>query len=246
MATVIQTMKIKTSELCDFHAHILPSADHGSTSCEISRRQLELARACGVSRVVATPHFYPQKMNVSDFIKKRDDAYNTLEPFIPAGMSVVPGAEVLLCENMEKLPDLKKLCVGNSDIMLLELPYTDLGPSFLYTALAIMDQGVRVVLAHAERYEFSYVNEFVSYGAKIQINSGSLSKLLGVSKEIINWFESEAVVAIGTDIHGPDKNAYKSFLRAQNKIKRYLPFVEKSSNAMWNDMTLSKVPNMTP
>lgn len=241
MVMVIQIMKIKTSELCDFHAHILPSADHGSTSCEISQRQLELARDCGVSRIVATPHFYPQKMSVSEYIARRDASYLALQPFIPEGIIVVPGAEVLLCENMENLPDLHRLCLGNSNIMLLELPYTDLGANFLYTTLAIMEQGIQIVLAHAERYEYSYINEFISYGAKIQVNSRAVSRLLGVEKSILSWLNNDAVVAIGTDIHGPDIKVYQSFLKAQSKLKKFLPYIKECSDSMWDSMVADAV-----
>ncbi len=233
MATEILTMKIKMNDLCDFHAHILPGADHGSSSCENSSCQLELARKCGVSRIVATPHFYPQRTSVSDFVRRRDTAYNSILNILPEGISVVPGAEVLLCENMEKLPDLPKLCIGKSNIMLLELPYTDLGSSYLYTMSAIMERGFEIVLAHAERYEFSYVNEFVSFGAKIQLNASSLCRFFGIEKNILNWLENGSVIALGSDIHGASPKAYNHFVRAQKRISKYIPYIKDYSDRMW-------------
>ena len=231
-------MKIKMSDLCDFHAHILPGADHGSSSCENSRRQLELAKECGVSRIVATPHFYPQRTSVSDFLRRRDAAYAALDSVLPETIDVVPGAEVLLCENMEKLPDLHKLCIGKSNIMLLELPYTDLGSGYLYTVPAIIERGIEIVLAHAERYEHSYVNEFVSFGAKIQINASSLCGFFGVDKNVLKWLDSNSVVAIGSDIHGADRRAYKCFEHAKKKIKKFIPYIKECSDRMWDCFTL--------
>jgi len=227
-------MRTKKSDLCDFHAHILPGADHGSSSCDNSIRQLIMAEECGVSRIVATPHFYPQRKSVADFLKRRDAAYSSILPFVPKGMNIALGAEVLLCENMENLPDLEKLCIGKSNVILLELPYTDLGETFLGTANAIMDKGITIILAHAERYEYSYVNEFVSFGAKIQLNATSLTGFFGIDKNIMNWLDSGAVVALGSDIHGADKRAYKSFLRSQKKISKYIQYIKDSSDEMWS------------
>ncbi|MEE3459824.1 MAG: CpsB/CapC family capsule biosynthesis tyrosine phosphatase, partial [Candidatus Faecousia sp.] len=42
--------------MIDFHAHILPGADHGSDGLETSLRQLALAEEAGVDTIVATPH----------------------------------------------------------------------------------------------------------------------------------------------------------------------------------------------
>ena len=76
---VLQTMiKTKKIDICDFHAHILPNADHGSSSVQNSVFQLSMAGKCGVSRIVATPHFYPHKESVCDFVKRRNESYKEL------------------------------------------------------------------------------------------------------------------------------------------------------------------------
>ena len=52
----------------DFHAHVLPHADHGSTSVESSIKQIEEAKKAEVDFIVATPHFYPNKHNLYSFL----------------------------------------------------------------------------------------------------------------------------------------------------------------------------------
>ena len=48
-------------DIVDFHAHVLPCADHGSSSVSTSLSQLSYAKGAGVKRIIATPHFYPHK-----------------------------------------------------------------------------------------------------------------------------------------------------------------------------------------
>lgn len=43
----------------DFHSHILPKADHGSESVEMSLMQLYCAEKAGVDTIVATPPLLP-------------------------------------------------------------------------------------------------------------------------------------------------------------------------------------------
>ena len=78
--------------MVDFHAHILPGADHGSRSLETSLTQIKLANECGVDKIIATPHFYPDKISLERFLDIREAAYQTLSPHIDAS-SIRLGAE---------------------------------------------------------------------------------------------------------------------------------------------------------
>lgn len=49
----------------DYHAHILPGCDHGSSSVAMSLKQIDMAKAAGIKTICATPHFYPHKESVS-------------------------------------------------------------------------------------------------------------------------------------------------------------------------------------
>ena len=73
-------------DIPDFHAHILPGADHGSDSSKTSLAQLRLAADAGVKRVVATPHFYPNSHTVKDFLAKREASYQRLKSKLEPGM----------------------------------------------------------------------------------------------------------------------------------------------------------------
>ena len=45
----------------DFHSHILPDMDDGSRCAEDSLKMLRMEAEQGVTRVVATPHFYAHR-----------------------------------------------------------------------------------------------------------------------------------------------------------------------------------------
>lgn len=46
------------STIIDFHSHVLPGIDDGSSSLDESVAMLYMAQAQGISQVIATPHFY--------------------------------------------------------------------------------------------------------------------------------------------------------------------------------------------
>lgn len=41
----------------DYHAHILPGCDHGSSSVDMSLKQMDMAKEAGIQTICATPHF---------------------------------------------------------------------------------------------------------------------------------------------------------------------------------------------
>ena len=64
--------------MIDFHSHILPGIDDGSKSVEMSIKMLRREAQQGISRVVATPHFYPQTDNPERFLRRRAEAERIL------------------------------------------------------------------------------------------------------------------------------------------------------------------------
>ena len=216
--------------LIDFHAHVIPWADHGSSSLETSLFQLSSAHNAGIDTVVATPHFYPQYENAERFIARRNDCYNHLkEQLTDSHAKVRLGAEVLICDNIESMPGLDTLCIEGTNVLLLELPFTDFSDSFVYSVKSLIKQGYTVVLAHADRYDSDNIDRLVYAGAKIQLNADSLSKLF-VQGHLKEWIENDRVIAIGSDIHGSDEKAYKRFNKAIKRLGEKANFVFASTS----------------
>ena len=224
--------------MVDFHAHILPGADHGSRSLETSLTQIKLANECGVDKIIATPHFYPDKISLERFLDIREAAYQTLSPHIDAS-SIRLGAEVLICDNIQNLPGLEKLCLFGSRTLLLELPFNYFDKKYKYIISDLVKDGYEVILAHADRYVEENINLLLEYGAKIQLNADSLDVFFK-RKQLYSWMEQGVVVALGSDIHGEDKKAYKRFVSAMKKMGEHLPFVERASEEIWHKLSVYK------
>ena len=58
----------------DFHTHILPGIDDGSASVEESIELLKAEAAQGITKVVATPHFYANYDSPERFLERRAKA----------------------------------------------------------------------------------------------------------------------------------------------------------------------------
>lgn len=198
----------------DFHAHILPGADHGCRSQEENRRQLALAREVKVDLVVATPHFYPHKESLEHFLEKRKQACMQLEERERSMVRI--GAEVFVCHGMERLPQIEKLCIEDTDIILLEMPDGSWSTDLLDTVVEIQNtRGLRVVLAHVDRYDKRGIQQLFDQGICGQVNAEALSSLF-VKKHLKDWIWNGDIVALGSDIHGV-KNGYHDF----SKVKKF-------------------------
>jgi len=58
--------------MIDFHSHILPKLDDGSSSSDESCKLLRCLATQGVESVVATPHFYADNESVERFLARRN------------------------------------------------------------------------------------------------------------------------------------------------------------------------------
>ena len=130
---------------------------------------------------------------------------------------IVQGAEVLICDSIEKLPRIKDLCVEGTNVLLLELPFTDFDMRYKVSVRELIKQGINVVIAHADRYDKKNIEHLISEGAKIQLNANSLTGLF-VKKHLYGWIDAGLVVALGSDIHNKNKKAYKDFSSAMKRI----------------------------
>jgi protein-tyrosine phosphatase len=226
-------MKKQTVDLVDFHSHILPGVDHGCSSPEVAKLQLSFAKKYGVSRIIATSHFYPHIHNIDSFLQKRNKAFEIISEIdLPDMPEILLGSEVFICENLQNLEGLENLCIAGTRVILLELPYVNDTVDCVKTVNELIERGFTIVLAHADRYLASEIDKLIDIGVKIQLNADALCKLF-IRPAIRRWLQMGVVVGIGSDIHKKDKSAYSRFDRAKRRISKYLQSIADASDAIW-------------
>ena len=216
-------------ELIDFHAHILPDADHGSDGRRTSTEQLKMIAEAGVKTVIATPHFYPHRHTVESFLDRRRRAYGDLsEISVEGAPTVLLGAEVLVCEGLSRMDDLQRLTVRGTDTVLLEMPMKAWTSSLLDTVEEIYNSDLTPVMAHIDRYPRRAVEELLEIGVVAQLNADSLCRFFD-RRKLFRYVEDGRVVAIGSDLHGAKKGGYTKFTSACKYLGDALPEIMKRS-----------------
>lgn len=208
----------------DFHTHVLPSLDHGSSSVSQSLRQLARIGEAKVKTLCATSHFYPHATTVDAFLDARREACEKLISATEGPRPhIILGAEVLICEGLEDMYGLEKLCFEGTNLLLLELPLgiKSISADMYETVFAIRDMGFTPVLAHVDRYPRELIAPLVCEGIYAQVNAENVSKLL-MPGHIKTWIEEGFVVAIGSDYH-------YAFPKG---VEAYERFADKRSNLM--------------
>jgi len=195
----------------DFHAHILPQADHGSDSLETSLTQLAAAEKAGIGLIAATSHYYPDRPHSDSFFQRRQHAAQQLRAAYHGPIEIRLGAEVFLCEGMQNHPRLHELAIEGTDDILIEMPSGGGWPQRLLDSLyAIGDEGLTVILAHVERYPAHDVDELLSSGLWGQVNVGSMIPMLKRLR-LQKLLDRGQVVAFGSDVHGAGSTAYDDY-----------------------------------
>ena len=230
-------MDNKSVDLVDFHSHILPGADHGSSSVETTLAQLEIASRYGQKRIIATPHFYPHRHTLNSFIQRRNSAVESMLSKKGSLPEVKIGAEVLLCEGFERFEGIESLCLPGTKSILIELPFVDFREEYCDAITSIIECGFDVILAHADRYPKENIERLISVGvSKLQLNAESLVTFFK-KKHLFSWIEKGLVVALGSDIHGKNEKAYKQFVKAKSAVGEYIEFIKAKSDEIWNQIS---------
>ena len=140
--------------MIDFHSHILPCIDDGSKSTEEGVQLIGMLARQGAEIIVATPHYRANHETIDDFIERRQASYEGLRSVLPDDApKILLGAEVAFYEGISRLPDIKKLCIAGTNLLLIEMPVSKWTQ---YTVRELekiaLSNGVVIVLAHIERY----------------------------------------------------------------------------------------------
>lgn len=194
--------------MVDIHTHILPGIDDGSKSVEETVRMLEAIKGFGVNKIVATPHFYNEINTIEKFLADRRASYESIKAFVPEDVEIILGAEVLLDYELHK-KDVRKLAIGNTDYLLLEMPYGRWEPWVFDEIFKIsVSHGLEIIIAHLDRYidliSSENVRTLMDMGLKYQINIDDLGSFLKKSNAMA-LMRNGAAHFIGSDCHNMEQ-----------------------------------------
>ncbi len=198
-------------EYYDLHAHFLPGMDLGCKNVDEAVQMIKMMVDQGCMGAVLTPHFYCNE-TVESYLNRRDESFLMLsnalkgteyEDFLH---TLVMGTEVgyhksLIFESM-----LPRLCMGMSDYILLELPFSKWKPEVIENVQRLMQvRNVKIIIAHLERY-FEYgnkklINELLQMNVMIQMNTEHLLKF-GAFRHALDMIQNKRVDILCTDCHG--------------------------------------------
>ena len=204
----------------DYHAHVLPGCDHGSDCVETSLKQLEMASDAGIKTVCATPHFYPHKESIDSFLQRREASAQLLRENLTADAPQLQlGAEVLICDGMERLDGLSRLCRGETNELLLEMPFYQWPEAIWDTLYALCERkDIRIILAHAERYSPEAIEQLIRDNVPLQLNAECLTKPLH-RRRYLKWIQNGSVKYLGSDIHMLG-SGYRDFEKGRRLLKK--------------------------
>lgn len=192
--------------MTDFHTHILPEIDDGSSGLDESVDMLHSLFEQGVTKVVATPHFYANFSSPDRFLKKRNESWGRLREVLDGDMpKVTLGAEVHYYEGISHSEQLRDFCIGNTRLLLLEMPVTPWNDRMIESVLDLgARNNIKVILAHIERYFPIQDKEIWKYfrqnGVLLQLSAELFEKRRD-RKLALKLISSGIVTMLGSDCH---------------------------------------------
>ena len=203
----------------DFHNHILPNVDDGSTSLEMSLEMLHNAQNQGVTNVVNTVHYQHPKVDGSNISYKTiKSELNALQEELKnenINIQLHCGAEVFFLPNILELKDEPLCTFSHGKYMLIEFEMHQLPDINFEKLFELKMNGVTPIIAHPERYKdvqknLSIVESWLKAGCIIQVDAGSVLGKLGkmariTSEKVIrnNWCQ-----ILGSDSHDNSRRAF--------------------------------------
>ena len=192
--------------MIDWHSHILPGMDDGSRDVTESLSLLKMLAEQGVDTVITTPHFYANNETLDGFLWRRTLTFETLSGSLPKDSpKVLLGAEVRYYQGISRMSDLKRLCIGDTKLLLLEMPMERWTEYTVRELEELSGAGSpKVILAHIDRY-LSLQNEGVwerlyQNGILMQVNASFFTEF-STRRKALRLLRNGGIHFMGSDCH---------------------------------------------
>lgn len=222
--------------IIDFHTHILPCMDDGSSGVAESIEMLKLQANHGITHVVTTPHFYANQDNPHHFLKKRETSFKKLQSEI-LNYSDLPkitvGAEVYYFNGISEWEGLKEMAISGTNCVMIEMPTVPWSKKMI-TELGDIPykQGLTPIIAHIDRY----ISPFKTKGIPkilaeipvyIQANSSFFTNKF-TTPLAFKLLKNNQIHLLGSDCHNMDSRPPDLHIAVEKIIrKKGDEFIEK-------------------
>lgn len=195
--------------ITDFHSHILPGVDDGSSCVAESVKLLQMEAEQGVRRVVATPHFYPQHDTPERFLRRREKAMQQLREGTAdcTGLpEVILGAEVLFFSGISDSDQVLRLTIGEKRCILIEMPLCT-WTNRMYQELEdiYVKHGIMPIIAHVDRYIRPHRTQGIperlaEMPVMVQANASFFARL-STRRMALKMLRKQQIHVLGSDCH---------------------------------------------
>lgn len=200
-------IKARSKRVIDFHSHVLPNIDDGSSSLSMSKEILEETRRQKVKKMVASPHFYPDRMALDVFLSKREKAAKELLSIFDEESCpfVFLGAEVAYYDGIGDSPLLDHLTIVGTNTVMVEMPFNKWSGKEVSEIVNISLGGrFNVLLAHTERYlsmqSEGVLERLLSAGVYFQSNAEHFLNN-ETQKRALEMLKNRMIHVLGSDTH---------------------------------------------
>lgn len=181
----------------------------------MSLQMLRMEAEQGIETVVLTPHFYAHRDTPDAFLARRQAAETALQEAMKkeSGLPrIVVGAEVAYYRGMSESEELRRLCIGDTDYILIELPAPPWKEQVYAELQGIVEkQRLMPVIAHIDRYLPRFgadriVERLMKHPMMIQANARFFTSRRS-AKTAARMLRAEKIHLLGSDCHNLDGRA---------------------------------------
>ena len=197
--------------MIDFHSHILPNVDDGSTSIEETNKLIKEAMQVGFTEIISTSHYIQgyyeftcnERKEKLDIIQKEISTKDSLNLKLHLGSEIYFSPEII-----ELIEEKKASTINNTKYILFELPM-NIKPLYVKEVVFnLIQNGYKPIIAHPERYcyvqkEIEYIEELSNMGVLFQANYGSIIGMYGnnAKKTLKKLLKKNLISFLGSDVH---------------------------------------------
>ncbi len=201
--------------MIDFHSHILPNIDDGSSSIEETINLIKEAKEVGFTGIISTSHYIQgyYETNENDRKTLLENVQTHINDVITDNCpKLYLGSEAYVSNEMIELIKNKEIStINNSKYILFELPMNS-KPLFAKDIVyKLVSSGYIPVIAHPERYTYvqediGFAEELANMGTLFQANYGSIIGIYGVNakKTVKKLLQKDLIYFLGSDVHSTE------------------------------------------